>query len=107
MAHKGKYKSEALEALHATVADLHEIGVFDKATMRHFDASCLTPVPEFKPAQLKKMRESNKLSQPVMAAFLSVSPSTFKKWESGEKKPSGAALKLLDVVRKHGLEVLA
>jgi len=30
-----------------------------------------------------------------------------EKWETGAKKPSGMALKLLDVVKKHGIEVLA
>ena len=30
-----------------------------------------------------------------------------KKWEAGKKKPSGMALKLLSVVEKHGLKVLA
>ncbi|MDO9216314.1 MAG: transcriptional regulator, partial [Lacisediminimonas sp.] len=33
--------------------------------------------------------------------------STVQKWESGNKQPSGMALKLLAVVQKHGLEVLA
>ncbi|CAN1537185.1 hypothetical protein MCEGE14_01632 [Burkholderiaceae bacterium] len=30
-----------------------------------------------------------------------------QKWEAGTKKPSGMALKLLDIVHKHGLAVLA
>jgi putative transcriptional regulator len=33
--------------------------------------------------------------------------STVEKWESGAKKPSGMALKLLDIVEKHELKVLA
>jgi methyl-accepting chemotaxis protein len=35
------------------------------------------------------------------------SQSTVQKWEAGTKKPSGMALKLLDIVNKHGLSVLA
>jgi DNA-binding transcriptional regulator YiaG len=31
---------------------------------------------------------------------------TIEKWETGAKRPSGAALKLLSVVQKHGLKVL-
>ncbi|MDR2213825.1 MAG: transcriptional regulator, partial [Pseudomonadales bacterium] len=27
-------------------------------------------------------------------------------WETGAKKPSGAALKLLSIVRKHGIQIL-
>ena len=30
-----------------------------------------------------------------------------EKWESGAKRPSGMALKLLTIVRKHGLRILA
>ena len=35
------------------------------------------------------------------------SASTVQKWETGQKKPSGPALKLLNLVAKNGLEVLA
>ncbi|MFI5243697.1 MAG: helix-turn-helix domain-containing protein, partial [Gemmatimonadales bacterium] len=38
---------------------------------------------------------------------LNTSESTVEKWESGAKRPSGAALKLLSLVQKHGLKVLA
>jgi len=30
-----------------------------------------------------------------------------EKWERGAKKPSGMALKLLNIVEKHGLKMLA
>jgi putative transcriptional regulator len=43
----------------------------------------------------------------VFAAVLNTSVSTVQKWESGSKQPSGMALKLLAVVEKHGLKVLA
>jgi putative transcriptional regulator len=29
-----------------------------------------------------------------------------EKWETGAKRPSGIALKMLAVVQKHGLEIL-
>jgi len=37
---------------------------------------------------------------------LNTSESTVQKWETGQKRPSGMALRLLSVVEKHGLEVL-
>jgi len=43
----------------------------------------------------------------VFAQFLNTSQATVERWESGVQLPSGTALKLLAVVRKHGLEVLA
>jgi putative transcriptional regulator len=43
----------------------------------------------------------------VFARYLNTSESTIEKWETGAKKPSGAALKLLAIVQKHGLQILA
>ena len=86
---------------------MYRAGTIDKATMREFDESCLaTPAPK-EPHQIRRIRQRQKVSQPVFARYLNTSESTVEKWESGAKKPSGMALKLLDIVEKHGLKVLA
>ena len=54
-----------------------------------------------------RIRERHRVSQPVFARYLNTSESTIEKWESSVKKPSGMALKLLDLVEKHGLKLLA
>jgi putative transcriptional regulator len=79
----------------------------DKATMRNFDTMCLAVPAPLKPQQIKKLRERLRVSQPVFARYLNTSESTVEKWETGAKQPSGMALKLLSVVEKHGLEILA
>jgi putative transcriptional regulator len=107
MTTKKKFKSDAFEAIHESAAALHSVGAIDKATMRKFDASCLVKTPTYKAVQIKKIRESAKVSQPIFAMYLNTSESTIQKWEAGTKKPSGMALKLLDIVHKHGLGVLA
>ncbi|MHB1701621.1 MAG: helix-turn-helix domain-containing protein [Acidobacteriaceae bacterium] len=101
-----KYKSDAFEAIHGSVSGMYRAGTVDKATMRSFDASCLVPDP-IEPHQIKELRERHHVSQPVFARYLNTSESTVEKWETGAKKPSGMALKLLEVVRKHGLKMLA
>jgi putative transcriptional regulator len=102
-----KYKSDAFEAIHSTIAGMVRAGTIDTTTMRSFDESCLaTPAP-IKPHQLKALRESLRVSQPVFARYLNTSESTVEKWETGARKPSGMALKLLAVVQKHGLKLLA
>jgi putative transcriptional regulator len=53
------------------------------------------------------MRERNKASQAVFAAYLNTSVSTIQKWERGEKKPNGPSLKLLSLVETKGLQALA
>jgi putative transcriptional regulator len=107
MTKKLKYKSDAFEAIHSSVAGMYRAGTIDKATMRSIDASCLTTPPPLKPKDIKKLRERYKVSQPVFARYLNTSESTIEKWETGAKQPSGMALKLLAVVDKHGLEALA
>jgi putative transcriptional regulator len=106
MTTKPKFKSDAFEAIHSTVSGMARAGTISKATMRHFDETCLAVPPAFLPAEIKRLRESQSVSQPVFARYLNTSESTVEKWESGAKKPSGLALKLLAVVQKHGLEVL-
>ena len=102
-----KFKSDAFEAIHSSASALFTIGAIDKATMRHFDTSCLDAPSPLGPKQIKKLRLSNHVSQPVFAHYLNTSASTVEKWEAGAKRPSGAALKLLNVVQKHGLQILA
>lgn len=41
-------------------------------------------VHELSPRQIKLLRLREKVSQPVFAAFLNITPSTIKKWETGE-----------------------
>ena len=107
MATKLKFKSDAFAAIHESAAALHKVGAINKATMRGFDKSCVAPVPRMiGPERIKKIRQKAHVSQPVFALYLNTSESTVQQWESGKKHPSGAALKLLAVVEKHGLEVL-
>jgi putative transcriptional regulator len=107
MSTKKAYKSDAFEAIHTSASALHKIGALDKATMRSFDTSCLAVPMEIEPEQIKHIRETNHVSQPIFARYLNTSESTVQKWESGAKRPSGMALKLLAVIQKHGLSVLA
>lgn len=95
-----------LDTVHATAAGLHEAGVMDTRTMREFDALCLPPIKPLSAVQIKRLRERNKASQAVFAAYLNTSPSTVQKWEQGQKKPNGPSLKLLNLVKQKGLEAL-
>jgi putative transcriptional regulator len=92
---------------HASAAGAARVGALDKVTMRHFDASCIAVPESFRPQQIKRIRESQRVSQPIFARYLNTSESTVEKWESGVKKPSGMAVKLLTIVQKHGLRMLA
>ena len=92
---------EALE----TMRDLEQVGALSKQTLRDFEAQAVPP-PTYTAEAIRRLRERPRVSQAVFAAYLNASVSTVQKWENGEKKPSGAALRLLSVIERRGLEVL-
>ncbi len=97
------------EVVHESISDLHEIGLVDEMTMRKFDAQCLPEVKQYTAAEIKAIRQANKLSQAVFAQYLNTSVETVKKWEArgaAAKRPNGATLKLLSIVDQYGLSVL-
>ena len=100
-------KKSILKVVHESAKGLYDAGLLEAETMRTFDALCLPPVHELSPRQIKRIRLREKVSQPVFAAFLNITPSTIKKWETGEKHPCGTSLKLLKKKKKKGLEALA
>ena len=44
--------SDAFEAIHSSASSLFKVGAIDKATMRHFDETCLTVPTAFAPADI-------------------------------------------------------
>lgn len=107
LTNKAEKKSRILESVHETARGLHSAGAISKTTMREFDALCLPKVPSYTPRQIKTIRIRCNASQAVFAAYMNVSPSSLQKWEIGTKRPTGVALKLLNIIDKNGLEALA
>ena len=101
-----KTKSAILDAVHETAQGLYEAGVMDQVTMREFDRLCLQPIEPLQPEQIKQIRVAANVSQSVFAALLNTSVSTVQKWEVGQKRPTGIALKLLHLVQTKGLEIV-
>ena len=101
-----KRKSRILEEMHETARGLHTVGLIDKRRMREFDALCHLDVNEIPPQSIKALRERARVSQAVFAAILNTSLSTVQKWETGDKRPSGPSLKLLNLIERKGLEVV-
>jgi putative transcriptional regulator len=99
--------SRLLETVHKIAKGLHKAGAMDGTTMREFDVLCLPAVKPLTPAQIKRIRLRQNVSQPVFAAYLNLEVTTIQKWEAGAKQPSGSSLKLLHLVKDKGLEVLA
>ncbi|HDD9624589.1 TPA: DNA-binding transcriptional regulator [Escherichia coli] len=101
------YRSDALTSVHEMMESLHDIGAITKQTMREFDETCLQPAPVMSPERIRALREREHLSQPVFARYLNVSKNLISDWERGVKRPGGAALRLLSVVEKNGIQVIS
>ncbi|MCL2716931.1 MAG: helix-turn-helix domain-containing protein [Alphaproteobacteria bacterium] len=102
-----KYRSNRLEVLHKTAAALAAVGALDKATMRDFDAFCLTKVETLSGEDIQALREREHVSQAIFARHLNVRTKLVSDWERGIKRPSGQSLKLLALVRAKGLDAIA
>jgi putative transcriptional regulator len=55
--------------------------------------------PEFGAAELTGLRLASGMSQALFARLLNVSTKTVQSWEQGQRKPSRAALRLIQVFR--------
>ena len=102
-----KAEGGILASVHTTASGLHKAELVDKATMREFDALCLTPVEPLTPEEIRALREREQVSQPVFAHYLNVRKDAVSKWERGEKRPDGPSLKLLNLVKAKGLRAIA
>lgn len=102
-----KKSSDILKSVHSTAKGLHGAGLIDQVTLREFDRLCMAPIDPMAPEQIKQVRENSRVSQAVFAALLNTSVSTVQKWEIGQKRPTGTALKLLHLIKAKGLEAVS
>ena len=70
-----------------------------KVTLKTRDIPLPPPVAEIKPSDIVRIRRRLNASQGVFARMLNVSRHTEISWESGRRKPTGAALRLLQIVQ--------
>ena len=101
-----KTESGILGTVHKTAAGLHRAGVIDKATMREFDVRCLTTLDKLTAKDIQKLRKREGISQAVLALCLNVTTNYVSQIERGAKRPRGATLKLLSLIRQKGLEAV-
>jgi putative transcriptional regulator len=102
---KGHFRTDASEAIHSAASGLHRAKVIDKKTMREYDDLCIEKAPEFNAKEIARIRKSVNVSQGVFALYLNTTASTIRQWEQGDKKPSGIAARMLQLVQKNGLEI--
>lgn len=72
-----------------------------KITLRTKSLSLPPRVKSLSPAQVRAIRAKMNVSQPVFAAMMNIPSITAASWERGRRKPTGAALRLLYIARRH------
>jgi putative transcriptional regulator len=77
---------------------LHRVGAMDDLSMRDMDRLCLPRRPDYGAPEVRRIRAATRMSQPLFARLLGVDKSAVAQWERGAKRPSGPALRLLEVL---------
>jgi putative transcriptional regulator len=78
-----------------------------KMSMREFDVSRLTAIEDLSPKAIAAIRRKEGVSRQAFAFQLNVPTTLVSQWERGERRPTGAAVKLLSIVKHRGLEAIA
>ena len=71
-----------------------------KLTLRTNQLSLPSSIMPLGPEDITKLRQKLNVSQAVFADLLNVPKVTAISWEKGRRQPIGAALRLLDLIRK-------
>jgi len=108
---KTRKPSRLAKALMETAEGMHRAGVLDhatyeKITMRHLGPQDMPKVAPISAEQIRAMRERARMSQAVFAGYLNVTTGYLSQLERGAKQPTGAALALLNVIRRKGIEAI-
>jgi putative transcriptional regulator len=108
---KAKKRTPVTEAILEMASDMHGIGImndadYNKITMRHLGKTPIAPRRPLAPQDIRALRERARMSQAVFARHLNVTTGYVSQLERGAKRPTGAALALLDVIRRKGIEAI-
>jgi putative transcriptional regulator len=108
---KKKKPSRLAKELLETARGMHKAGLLDQAayekiTMRHVGAKGAPEVAPITGAQIRAMRDRARMSQAVFARHLNLTVGYVSQLERGAKQPTGAALALLNVIRRKGIEAI-
>jgi len=107
-----KKKPSALtRALLETADDMRTAGLLDakaheKITMRHLGDKGAPKVSPVTAGQIRAMRTRANMSQAVFARHLNLTVGYVSQLERGAKQPTGAALALLNLIKRKGIDAI-
>jgi putative transcriptional regulator len=111
MTKETKKPSRLARAMLETAKDMRQAGLLDKAaydkiTMRHLGVKEKAKVEPLTGEDIRAIREQARMSQAVFAHCLNLTVGYVSQLERGIKRPTGAALALLNVIRRKGIEAV-
>jgi putative transcriptional regulator len=111
MTAKNQKPTRLTQALLETARDMQQAGILDEAayrkiTIRHLGAEDKAEIEPLTGEDIRAMREQAHMSQAVFAHCLNVTVGYVSQLERGAKRPTGAALALLNVIRRKGIEAI-
>ena len=101
-----KKTSGIITEMREAVKDLHQSGVISDKRFDEYQAKYFHKAPDLTPNQIKQIRAKMNVTQEVFATLVNVHLSTIRKWETGEKHPSGIALRFLEVIDNNGPTII-
>ena len=108
---KRKKLSRIDHALLETTRGFHRAGITSdadlaKVTLRVLGKQGMPETPTLSAEDIRDLREQNRLSQGVLAAYLGVTVGYLSRLERGEASPSRPVARLLDIIRRKGIEAI-
>lgn len=106
-------KSSRMErAILETAEDMRQGGLMDeetyeRITLRHLGDQRAIEIPIPSGDDIRAMRHRANLSQAVFARKLNLTPGYISQLERGVKRPTGAAVVLLNLIKKRGIDAIS
>jgi putative transcriptional regulator len=100
-----------MREMRTLAGEMHANGTMDEATyrkitLRDVDKAEAAPLEPLSGEDIRALRERAHMSQAVFARHLNLTVGYVSQLERGAKRPTGAALALLDVIRRKGIEAI-
>jgi putative transcriptional regulator len=111
MTTKKEKHSRLTQALLGTAKDMKNAGIlnetaYEKITMRHRGVEEKVRIEPLTGNKIRMMRKQAHMSQAVFAHYLNLTAGYVSQLERGTKRPTGAALALLNVIHRKGMEAI-
>lgn len=106
-----KNVANVVDAILETAEDMHRTGLMNERTyrriiVRYLGKAALENTKPMNGSKIRKMRLRAKLSQASFANRFNLSRSYISQWERGVSQPNGAALVLLNLIRRKGFDAI-